>query len=262
MKLSVFGKSLCLWGLLALTACTKDAPAALSCPSYVAPLPADAYAFPLRPGLPAWALPAWALLTTSAAQVHALQVPSAVLSSLSTPGLLATCLEYPLLPDIVQASRLQQALRTTLANFNGYAELRQRPEAAALLLGRYQLMSPACLPDVAQQGAYSFSFSYVELLVAQDEYLAQLSAAQRRSLLREARTKYAAKKRLVDDVYGYFGLKTAAFVMARVMQAEQFGPFASALSTDANLRFFTAEAELQGQPQTLDTVLRYAQQFN
>ena len=131
-----------------------------------------------------------------------------------------------------------------------------------MLLRHYQLMTPACLPDAAQRGNYSFTFSYVELLLAQDEYLSQLSAAQRRSLLREALAKYAAKKLLVDDVYGYFGLKTTAFVLARVMQAEQFGPFVSAVATDSNLQHFATEAELQGQPRTLDIVLAYAQQFN
>lgn len=242
-------------GLLALPSCSKDDPS--PCAPYIAPRPADVYVSPLRPGVPGWAL-----ITTTAEMVQVLQVPTGVLQSISTPGLLVTCLEYPLLPDIHLANRLQPAFRTVLGNFNGYGELRQRSEAAVLLLNHYQLMMPACLPAPAQQATYSFSFSYVELLLAQDEYLAQLSSAQRRSLLREARTKYAAKKPLVDDVYGYFGLKTAVFVMARVMQAEQFGPFVSAVATDPKLQYFTAEAELQGQPQTLDTILTYAQQFN
>lgn len=205
---------------------------------------------------------AWASLTTTAQMVQVLQMPSNTLQAISTPGLPATCLDYPFLSDIVMESRLQRDFRTVLGTFNGYDELRQRPEAAALLLRRYQLMTPACLPSPDQQGSYSFGFSYVELLLAQDEYLAQLSAAQRRSLLREALAEYAAKKLLVDDVYGYFGLKTTAFVLARVMQVEQFGPFVSALATDPQLQYFTTEAELQGQFQTLDTVLAYAQQFN
>ena len=252
-----FVKSWALLGLLAFAACSKDAPVASSCAPYVAPLPADFYSSPLRPGMAAWAS-----LNTTAQMLQALQIPGNTLSAISTPGLLATCLDYPLLSDIFLGSRLQRDFRTVLGNFNGYDELRQRPEAATLLLQRYQLMTPGCLPSPAEQGSYSFGFSYVELLLAQDEYLAQLSAAQRRSLLREALAKYAAKKPLRDDVYGYFGLKTTAFVLARVMQAEQFGPFVSALATDPQLQYFTTEAELQSQPRTLDTVLAYAQQFN
>jgi hypothetical protein len=162
---------LCVAGLLALPACSKDDPAAATCAPYVAPLPGDTYRFPLRPGMPQWAT-----LNTTAEMLQVLQVPTGVLQSISTPGLLATCLDYPLLPDIHLANRLQQGFRTVLGNFNGYTELRQRPEAATLLLRHYQLMTPACLPAPDQQGAYSFTFSYVELLVAQDEYLAQLSA--------------------------------------------------------------------------------------
>jgi hypothetical protein len=248
----------CLLLLGLLMACAKEASISPSCSApYVAPVPADVYASPIRPGMPAWAL-----LTTTAEMVQVLQVPSGVLQSISTPGLLATCLDYPLLPDILLANRLQRGTRNVLANFNGYDELRQRPDAAALLLSRYQLMTPSCFPEQAKQGAYSFGFSCVEMMLAQDEYLAQLSATQRRALLREALTKYAEKKSLVGQVYGYFSLKTAAFVMARVMQAEQFRPFTSAMSTDSNLQVFTTEAEFYGKPQTLDTVLKYAQQFN
>jgi hypothetical protein len=223
----------------------------------VAPVPADAYDFPVRPGTPAWAT-----FTTSTAQVAALQVPNSTLQSMSTPGLIATCLDYPLLSDIIASRYLQRSIRVILANFNGYDELRQRPEAAALLLNRYQSMRATCLPEQTQQGAYSFTFSYVEIILAQDEYLAQLSAGERRSLLREALTKYDEKMPLVDNVYGYYGLKTVAFVMARVMQAEQFRPFMSAVGTDTDLQYFTTEAEFRDKPQTLETVVRYAKQFN
>lgn len=126
---------------------------------------------------------------------------------------------------------------------------------------RYKLTQPACLPEKGEWGAYAFNFSYLEMIIAQDEYLAQLSSAQRRALLQEALSKYTAKELLVYDVYGMFGLETDAFVMARVMQAEQYAPFAAAIATNPDLRLFVSDVEAQGKLQTLDTVVDYARKF-
>jgi len=88
-----------------------------------------------------------------------------------------------------------------------------------------------------------------------------LSSAQRRALLQEALSKYAAKEVLVHDVYGMFGLETAAFVMARIMQAEQYAPFAAAVATSSDLRLFVSDVEAQGKLETLNIVVDYARKF-
>lgn len=245
-----------LLGLLVLMACKKDDPEDSACSPYVPPVPADAYNFPVRPGTPAWAA-----LKSGAEMVQACQMPAATLQRISTPGLVATCLDYPLLFDVLAANSLQRGTRSVLDNFNGFVELRQRPQAALLLASRYQQMQPLCLPEKAQRGDYAFSFSYLEMTVAQDEYLNQLSPLERRNLLHEALTKYDAKQQHLDDVYGIFGLKTAVFIMARVMQAEQYAPFLTAVSTNADLQLFVSDVELQGKPQTLDLVVEHAKKF-
>lgn len=244
-----------LFGLLFLIACKKED---LSCSPYTPSVPSDTYVFPVKPGTPAWAA-----LQSGAEMVAVCQVPATTLASISTEGLISTCLDYPLLPDMLFVDFvLQRGARGVMSRFNGFGELQQRPSAAALLLDRYQHMRPGCLPEADQRGAYSFTFSYVEMIVAQDEYLNQLSSAQRRILLQEALTKYADKQPYTDDVYGIFGLKTTAFVMARIMQAESYAPFLTALSTDPALRVFSTDVNLQGNPQTLDVVVNHAKQFN
>ena len=243
-----------LFGLLVLAACKKED---LSCSPYTPSVPSDTYVFPVKPGTPAWAA-----LQSSAEMVAVCQVPATTLKNISTEGLIATCLDYPLLFDMTYANSLQQGTRAVMSNFNGFGELHLRPTAAALLLDRYQRMRAACLPTSEQRGAYSFTFSYVEMIVAQEEYLNQLSSAQRRVLLQETLTKYTDKQPYTDDVYGIFGLKTTAFVMARIMQAERYAPFLTALSTDPALRVFITDINLQGNPQTLDVVVNHAKQFN
>ncbi|MBG8554752.1 hypothetical protein [Hymenobacter guriensis] len=249
--------SVLLVGLLVLSACKKEE--ATGCSPYVPPTPADTYVFPVQPGTPAWAS-----LTSGDEMVEVCQVPAARLQTISTPGLITTCLNYPLLGDMIFFDNLQFGLRTQLSNFNGFGELQQRPEAAALLLARYQSMRPACIPSTepVEIGDYAFDFSDIEMILAQDEYLQQLSPAQRRMLVQVALEKYAAKQVLVEDVYGLFGLKTAAFVMARTMQAENYAPFMTALAADTKLKMFVEQVDLSSDPTVLDTVVDHAKQFN
>ena len=246
-----------LW-LLALVACRKDDSATPAAPC-APPKPADAYTFPILPGTPAWAA-----FTSGQQMVDACQVPANTLQNMSTVGLVYTCLDYPLLNNMTAHNSLQKGVRAQLVNFNGFSELSQRPDGAALLLARYQQLKPTCilnLKDEIARGDYSFALTEQEMVMAQDEYLAQLSSAQRHALLQEALTKYAEKKSLGKDTYFIFDWKTTAFVMARVMQAEQYQPFLSAVNADDYLRVFTTDVELQGRPQTLDVVIKYAEDF-
>jgi hypothetical protein len=104
--------------LLLITACKKEA----STPAVLVLDDADAYVFPMVPGTPAWAA-----LTSGAALIQACQVPPAVLQQMSTPGLVTTCLNYPLLNNMLAFIPLQKGARAQLANFNGFAEWGSAP---------------------------------------------------------------------------------------------------------------------------------------
>lgn len=237
-----------LLGLWGLSACQKEEPAA-------APVTDDAYVFPVVPGTPAWAA-----FTSGAEMVQACQVPGPVLSSISTPGLITTCLNYPLLGDMLAYIPIQKGARAQLRNFNGFGELQQRPEAAALLAARYQSLCTTCANPAGGWGNYSLAYSYFEMILAQDEFIAQLSSAQRHALVRTTLTKYAEKQREIAN-YATFGLKTTAFLLARIMQADHYAPFETAIKADANLKTFTTEAEIYGQTRVLDTVVATATAF-
>lgn len=244
--------------LLELTACRKKDPEAASCAPYVAPVPADTYVFPVLPGTPAWAA-----FTTGQQLVDACQVPAATLPRISTAGLVATCLRYPLLSNMTTFTSLQRGVRTQLANFNGFGELVQRPQAAALLADRYRLMRPACLPaaGAVERGDYSFSFTYLEMVLAQDEYLRQLSPAERHRLVQDALATYAEKQASGAENYSIFGRKTTVFLLARLLQVEQYAPFDAAVRADPDLQRFVADVELGTKPQLLDTVVEHAKKF-
>ena len=63
--------------------------------------------------------------------INALQIPDAVLESISTAGLLETCLEYPYLIEIFFSNDYKYGFETGLvAGFNGYRELLKRHDLA------------------------------------------------------------------------------------------------------------------------------------
>ena len=81
------------------------------------PVIKDKYEFPIKPGTPEWGK-----IKTITERVKALQIPDAVLSSISTDGLLETCLEFPFLVDIFFYDNYQRGFEELKAEFNGFRE--------------------------------------------------------------------------------------------------------------------------------------------
>jgi hypothetical protein len=98
------------------------------------------------------------------------------------------------------------------------------------------------------------------MVLAQDEYVTQLSSAQRHALVRLTLVKYAEKQRKIAN-YATFGLKTTAFLLARILRADSYAPFLTAMGSSAPLATFTADAEIYGQTQVLDTVVALAKTY-
>ncbi|RZK26127.1 MAG: hypothetical protein EOO63_15100 [Hymenobacter sp.] len=101
------------------------------------------------------------------------------------------------------------------------------------------------------------------MVLAQDEFLAQLSSAQRHELVRLTLVKYAEKQREIAN-YATFGLKTTAFLLAllaRIMQADRYAPFLAAVNTNVPRSTFTKDAEIYGQTQVLDAVVALAKTY-
>jgi len=180
-----------------------------------------------------------------------------LLQQMSTLGLVTTCLNCPLLSSMMAFIPLQKGARAQIANFNGFAELQQRPDAAQVLVIRYQQLCTACVPPPTNWGNYTLDYSFFELVLAQDEYLTQLSSAQRHALVRLTLAKYVEKQREIAN-YATFGLKTTAFLLARIMRVDRYAPFLAAVGTNTPLATFTKDAEIYGQTQVPDAVVTLA----
>src|SRR4051812_33737550 len=90
---------------------------------------ADAFKFPITPGMPEWRQ-----LNSHAEMVAKSQVPEHKLRAMSTDGLINTVLSYPLLGDMLAFNSIQEGFDTVARNFNGLHALLERPDAGESLL--------------------------------------------------------------------------------------------------------------------------------
>lgn len=177
----------------------------------------DAYDFPIRPGMPAWAT-----LKTHDDMLAATQVPTAILHAMSTEGLVETCLAYPLLFEIDLYSSPQGGFEAVSARFNGLQELLRRSDAGALLMQRYRNTSPMMSEGwgAKQRGQHAAIIDHIELILAQYAVLRSADSSLRLELLAECLRK-AEVKRTLPNSFGFAGLERTAFLAGRILEVQR-----------------------------------------
>ncbi|MFC4875089.1 hypothetical protein [Negadavirga shengliensis] len=152
------------------------------------PRAADAYVYPIVPGMPEWEN-----LLTWEERLETCQIPADLLESMSTAGLIDSWREFPLTLDLFLDNEFQFGMEFHIQNFSGLQELSRRNDAGTELMARYQLMKPACVTtyeDEMMLSSFTLDYVPIELLLAQDIILDKLSPAQKKTLLSEALSKY------------------------------------------------------------------------
>lgn len=200
----------------------------------------DAYSFPVQPGTEAWKQ-----FKTGQAMVDASQVPLETLRTMSTEGLVKTCLDYPLLFDILACNNLQTGFEAVAGSFNGFQELLKRPDAGREVFKVYQQMDPDAVAtkEGGKKGAFTFEFTYVELLLAQPAMLEKLTPSERKLLLKESLAKFKAKDGHLDT-FGGFGELTSALVLGRILEKEGFSSLYQPSKRSAAMQAFLVSGEV------------------
>lgn len=197
--------------------------------------PTDAYDFPVKGGSPEWAE-----FETHDEMLEACQVPESILQEVSTKGLIETCLNYPLYGDMLCYNSPQQGFDAVASRFNGLQELLKREDIGTKLLARYRQMGPEAIETswtLSQKGEYARSFTYIEMLLAQDAVLSSLTQVERHDLLAECLQKSRSKE-VYAEGYGYTGQVHIAWIMGRILQRENAGGFNQRVQENETLQVF------------------------
>ncbi|NLJ39771.1 MAG: hypothetical protein GX432_13570 [Candidatus Atribacteria bacterium] len=224
---------------------------------FIAGVP-DAYDYPIKPGTPEWEK-----LTTSYEMDSVLQIPKDVLNSISTEGLIETVLNYPKFGDLYFLDNYQFSFDRLKEHFNGFQELLTRRDAGIKLFSRYKLMNPACnknnWPSITGPGSsVSFSFAFIEIIIAQYDILNQFNNEQIKPLLKETIIKYQEKTRYN---YSVFSKKHTVLIAGRIMYIKNYSPFMEEYKKNIYVKTFIDKVMLYNNFETLDLIIDYANDF-
>jgi hypothetical protein len=187
--------------------------------------------FPLKPGSAKWQE-----LKSVQDMYNACQVPTAILSNLSTKALIQTCLNYPASAVLLVHNTPQQGFDTWRLNFNGIDALYKRPDGVQELLAvyaAYDLKGHNKLATDIEKGSYTFKIRILENILAQKDILTKLTEAQQKQLIKACLSHYAAME--TDTVYGFAGLASAGRIIAGIASRQSAGKLkASVQSTEAD----------------------------
>jgi hypothetical protein len=245
-----------------ITTCKKEKGDNIIPDGCTIPLAKDAYNYPLKPGMAEWAK-----LNSGEEMRQALMMPETVLSTISTDGLIETCLNYPMFGDITAYNRMQSAYDSITGHFNGYQELYKRSNVGDKLVIQYGLMNATCLENnypTCYEGWIEITFASIEMLLAQDTILKQLDNLQILELNKDALTKYRDKLTLPQKHFLFSRLMTA-LVIGRILKREKYIPFINKLKNDGRIDYFINTVDfnkLPLYPEILDTIVNYGNKIS
>ena len=220
----------------------------------------DAYEFPVRPGMEEWKA-----FRTHGEMLEACQVPESILKTMSTEGLVETVLCYPLRIDAFAYNDLQTGFEAVASQFNGIPELLSREDAATELLAKYRSLDIVVVNDWGplETGEYIFGkVAFTEILMAQDAIISKMNETERSALLSEAVKKSTEKSQLAEE-YGTSGQIYTTWIVARVLQHENYAPFVQKVEESDALQRFIANGSLMSVDwlDVLDEIISMAQEF-
>lgn len=212
----------------------------------------DAYRFPVTPGMKEWRK-----FKTNEEMIAATQIPKDLLITMSTEGLIETCLNFPLFMDMTAFNSYEEGFNHIKQNFNGLRELLKRTDAGGKLLNRYKYFNPVTFQKTAQSvpPVQYFKPFIMEILLSNDEILSSMSSKERHSLCKLAVKKFRLKEQY-PETYGYEELIPPGVIMKKVMELESH----FYLEKDYRIPTHSSDYDIVNS-ENLETIVNQAERF-
>lgn len=144
-----------------------------------------------------------------------------LLNSLSTEDLLTTCLDYPLLGDIMAFNNSQDGIDSYRNNFNGVREFFSRPDCASILINKYSSIDPSDFDknwSLHSKGEFSFVIMVMEFLLSQEEVIQAMTESKKKEVVNILLTKRDRKQD--KEVFGQLSHMSIYYAIIRVILSE------------------------------------------
>jgi hypothetical protein len=110
-----------------------------------------------------------------------------------------------------------------------------------------------------EKGAFTFEFTYVEMLLAQPAIFGRFTIADKKALVKESFEKFKAKDSHFDT-FGGFGEATSALVAGRVLKGESFSAIYQSGKPNSDMQVFLALCQVQN-TEVINQIIADAQVF-
>jgi len=182
--------------------------------------PQETWNYPLRPGMPEWKD-----LKNYPEMIKACQIPSTILSSVSTDQLVDLCINYPLVLNITAYNSILDGFKKYEKDFNGFQELLRREDIATILVNKYKSEDPLKieteLDSFKEKFGYAIRLTMLELFLCHEQILGKLDHTQKVNLAIDYRIKKSQKYNSIS-MYRDFGLQTISLAIIQLVESEEF----------------------------------------
>lgn len=205
----------------------------ICCPCYEAEGISDKYLYPIRPGMEEWTK-----LKSHQEMVDVCQIPCDILNKMCTIGLVDSYLDYPILFTIFAYNNINEGLDQISVEFNGFTELQARTDGATKLFQRYKALNPSSLDSSwtsLERGKFKQTFQFYELTLGYHSICCKLSKVERVEVLKDGLDKLTNKE-ILD--YSGFSLITNTYLIARILEQEEFVPFLDYINRRDDMKLF------------------------
>ena len=167
----------------------------------------------------------WKTFQSHAEMVEALQVPSEMLTKLSTEELFLICLKYPLLFDIGAFNFFTDGYAAYETNFNGLRELYERSNVPSVIYSYYKQLK---LENAVMYSSISFVFrvSVIEYMISASPVISKYSATQRKEVAGELLSKLNFKKAHPGDFPDTY-LNSTYRALIKIIRCDKAGKLSS-----------------------------------
>lgn len=152
----------------------------------------------------------------------ACQVPEEALKEMSTEQLVRVCMDYPLYINYLAYNNEMDGINAVMSGFNGFAELKSRPDAAEALLSYYEKMNVEEIADKAVTTRSTpgkdlsvLHVGYLELILSSG-LVPALYEQENLARLEEIRNMQFESKLRRPEVYSMHTVKKSLLLGARI----------------------------------------------
>jgi len=183
----------------------------------------EPYDFPVKPGTAQWKN-----LKTHDEMLAVCQLPQNYLEQSTTPALVKTCLNYPLLLEFMAYNNFSSGIDTIISRFNGFQELLKRKDNARSLQDEYAGMTTDAVVSgnkkQEEKGLFTFRIILLEHILSKETVLQNSNARNQKELETLAYSKLQSMSRY-KEVFGEINKVSTSFLLGNVMKKNRPGVF-------------------------------------